>query len=158
MENQRSRDGRNTGGITAACAAQQLKCQELRESSLFGTFLMHGAICQWPLRAHGKGAAGPALFGVKNVGKHFVQKGTIVTLVVLAIAGFGRLLLPLQFLSSLEYFNLFPCILVGVFWKIPVGIAEHCMNYLEAPGVVVAWSSVEGFSCSTSMRNLMLFK
>lgn len=81
-----------------------------------------------------------------------------MTLGVLAIAGFGKLLLPFQFLFSLEYFNLFPCILVGVFWKLAVGIAEHCMNYLEAPGVMVAWSSMEGFSCSISMTNLVLFK
>lgn len=81
-----------------------------------------------------------------------------MTPVVLAIAGYGSLLLPLQFLFSLEYFNLFPCTLVGVFWKIPVDIAEHRMNYLEEPGVVMVWSSMEGFSCSTSMRNLVLFK
>lgn len=85
-----------------------------------------------------------------------------MTPVVLAIEGFGKLLLPLHFLFSLEYYNLFPfiyfIILVGVFWKLPVGIAEHCMNYLEAPRVVMAWSSTEGFSCSTSMTNLVLFK
>lgn len=86
-----------------------------------------------------------SLWGEK-CGKVFCTKGTIVTLVVWATAGFGRFLLPLQFLVFLECLNLFPCILVGVFWKIPVGIEEHCVSYLEAPGVVVAWSSMEGFN------------